>query len=76
MSPMRRLAYRLMSLPYLVALGVLRDLGLLTREDTFFDDVAMYRAALVRAKERGQLTALWHAANAKHEPPKQEESPF
>ena len=66
MTPLRRLAYRYLSLPYLVRIKVAQDLGLLAADDQVADEIAWQRLVIERAKDRGLLSALWVASSEAH----------
>ena len=67
MSPLRRMAYRWLSLPWLRRRAIAQALRLETYgEGDELPDVERERLVIQRAQERGQLAALWDAAEAAH----------
>lgn len=66
MTPLRRLTYRLLSLSFTSRLLIAQELKLVEESDEGLPDVERFRQILLRAKERGQLAALWDAVEGRH----------
>lgn len=63
---MRRLVYRLMSLPYVAWTNVLHEQALLHKGEEYDSDVQTLRCAILRAHTAELRAALWDAITAKY----------
>ena len=67
MSPLRRLTYRWLSLPYISRRRIAQDMHLeAVGEADELPDTQHEGRVLRRAQERGQLAALWDVVEARH----------
>ena len=67
MSPLRRLTYRWLSLPYVSRRRIAQDMGLeVPGEADALPDVQHEGLILRRAQERDELAALWDAVELRH----------
>ena len=66
MDPLRRLAYRFLSLSFEKRLLVAQSLGLLDIDDRDVGETERGRRFFARAQERGLLSALWKEVEAQH----------
>jgi hypothetical protein len=75
-DPARKLAYRFLSLPYVLRIEVAQRLDLLQDEDKGVKDAALFRRFFRRAKEGDILGKLWDEVEARHTDGRRSENPF
>lgn len=76
MDPLKRLAYRFLSLSFEKRLLVAQRLDLLEPEDRDADETERGRRFFKRANERNQLGKLWEAVEEQHDEPDRTGNPF
>jgi hypothetical protein len=75
-SPLRKLAYHFLDLPYHMQMEIAQALGLLQDEDKDQLDAELFRRFFRRATESGKLSDLWNEVEKKHPDGEPDKNPF